>query len=119
VTYGPATVKYSHSLSNLFGNYNFMTNEKSSGSGYLDVSATFDLGNGYSVTPHVGRQYVAKIVNASYTDYSLTLGKDFGNGISASAAVIGTNAQKSFYFSPVNGKELGKDSVVLGVKYSF
>jgi len=119
VTYGPATVKYSHSLSNLFGNYNFMANEKSSGSGYLDVSATFDLGNGYSVTPHVGRQYVAKIVNASYTDYSLTLGKDFGNGISASAAVIGTNAQKSFYFSPVNGKELGKDSVVLGVKYSF
>ena len=119
VTYGPATVKYSHSLGNLFGNYNFTTGDKSSGSGYLEASATFDLGSGYSVTPHLGRQYVSKIDKASYTDYSLTLAKDFGNGISASAAVIGTNAEKAFYFSPANGKELGKDGVVLGVKYSF
>lgn len=110
LTYGPATVKYSHSVSDLFGNPN------SDGSGYLDISATFDLGSGYSIVPHLGRQYIAKTPGGSYTDYSLTVAKDFGNGISATAAVVGTNAG-GFY--TVNGKELGKDGVVLGVKYSF
>jgi uncharacterized protein (TIGR02001 family) len=119
VTYGVYTLKYSHSLGNLFGNYNPTTGEKSSGSGYLDLSASFDLGNGYSIAPHVGRQYVAKVDNASYTDYSLTLAKDFGQGISATVAAVGTNAEKTFYYSPANGKELGKNGLVLGAKYSF
>ncbi len=48
LTMGPVTAKYSHSTTNLFG----LAGSK--GSGYLDLSATFDLGGGWSVVPHLG-----------------------------------------------------------------
>ena len=111
LTAGPATLKYSHSLTNLFGTPN------SKNSGYLDLSATFDLGNGFSLTPHVGHQSVHNWSAGSYTDYSLTLAKDFGNGFSLSGAAIGTDS-KNAYLSPT-GKNLGKSTLVVGVKYSF
>ncbi len=111
-TVGPATLKYSHAVTNLFGFAD------SKGSFYLDASATFDLGSGWSLVPHVGYQKVKNFSPASYTDYSVTVGKDFGNGISASAAVVGTDADDSVYFTPA-GKFTGKTGLVLGVKYSF
>jgi len=119
-TWGPATLKYSYALTNLFGNYNFATNQDTKGSGYLDLSATFELPLwGLTLTPHVGRQRVSNLDVASYTDYALTLGKDFGNGISASLAAVGTDADKVFYASPVNGKFTGKNAAVAGVKYTY
>ena len=110
-TYGPATLKYSHSTTNLFGFAD------SKGSGYLDLSANFELPwYGLTLTPHVGHQRVKNNSFASYTDWSLTLGKDFGNGISASLAYVDTDTDA--YLSPKNGKDLGKGAVVLGVKYT-
>ena len=111
-TYGPATLKYSHSVTNLFGFAD------SKGSGYLDLSATFDLGSGWSVTPHVGHQKVRHNGDFSYTDYALTVGKDFGNGLSASAAAVGSNADDALYVTPA-GKFTGRTGLVAGVKYSF
>ncbi len=111
-TYGPATLKYSHAVTNLFGFAD------SKGSSYLDLSATFDMGNGWSVVPHVGHQKVKNFSPASYTDYSVTVGKDFGNGFSASAALVGTDADDTVYFTPA-GKFTGKTGLVLGAKYSF
>ena len=111
-TYGPATLKYSHSLTDTFGFFD------SKGSHYLDLSATFDLGSGFSVVPHVGYQKIKNTNAASYTDYSVTLGKDFGNGVSASAAIVATDADDTVYFTP-SGKFTGKTGLVLGVKYSF
>lgn len=112
VTYGLFTAKYSKSLSNLFGN------PDSKNSYYLDLSAAFDLGEGYSLTPHVGYQKVKNVDAATYTDYSLTLGKDLGNGLSATAALVGTDANKNFYYTPA-GKFTGKSGLVVGLKYSF
>jgi uncharacterized protein (TIGR02001 family) len=112
LTYGMFTAKYSHSLSNLFGN------PDSKGSGYLDLSANVDMGNGWSVVPHVGHQKVRHLGVASYTDYSVTLGKDMGRGFSLSAAVVGTDAERSFYFTP-GGKFTGRTGLVAGAKYSF
>jgi uncharacterized protein (TIGR02001 family) len=111
-TFGPATLKYSHSVTNLFGF------SDSKNSGYLDLSATFDVGSGWSVTPHIGHQAVKHNGAFSYTDYAVTLGKDFGSGLSASAAVVGTDAGSGMYVSP-SGKNLGKSGLVLGVKYTF
>ena len=111
-TFGPGTLKYSHAVTNLFG---FAGSKNSY---YLDATANFDLGNGYSIAPHVGYQKVKNFSPGSYTDYSLTLGKDFGNGFSASAAVVGTDADKTVYFTPA-GKFTGRTGLVLGVKYSF
>ena len=36
-----------------------------------------------------------------------------------SAAVVGTDADKSFYASPANGKFLGKTTLVVGLKKTF
>ena len=112
VTYGLFTAKYSHAVSNLFGFGD------SKNSYYLDLSAALDLGDGYTLTPHVGRQSVKNNTAYSYNDYALTLGKDLGNGLSASAAVIGTNADKALYITP-EGKFTGKTGVVVGLKYAF
>ena len=108
VTYGLFTVKYSHAVSNLFGTAN------SKNSYYLDLSANFDLGSGFTLTPHVGRQSVKNTPASSYNDYSLTLAKDLGNGLSASAMVVDTNTTY-----PLGGKDTAKSGLVVGLKYAF
>ena len=121
LTYGPATLKVSYALTNLFGNYDFGANKDSKGSTYVDLSASFDVGGGIMLAPHVGYQKVLNIANASYTDYSLTLSKDF-SGFVPSIAVVGTDANKSFYVpggAANSSKFLGKTGVVVGIKYNF
>ena len=114
LTYGPATAKYSVSTGN------FIANPNSSGSAYIEVAATFDLGNGVTVTPHIGHQSIPNVAKnaGDYTDYSVTLAKDFGGGFAISAAALGTNADKPFY-TDTKGKFLGNSALVLGLKYSF
>jgi uncharacterized protein (TIGR02001 family) len=110
-TWGPATLKYSHAVTNLFGFFD------SKNSYYVDLNATFETGFwGLTFTPHIGYQRVAHNSNFSYTDWSLGLGKDFGNGFSASLAYVDTNT--SNYIAP-NGKDLGKATAVLGAKYTY
>ncbi len=116
LSFGPATIKYSHSVTNLFG---FVDSKNS---GYLDASASFDVGSGVMLAPHVGYQRVAKNSDFSYTDYSLTVSKDF-EGFVVSAAVVGASTKSiagvKAYASPVNGKDLGKTGLVVGVKKTF
>lgn len=107
ITAGPITAKYSRSTTNLFG----FTNSK--GSGYLDLSATFDVG-GFAVTPHIGRQTVKNTGPSSYTDYSLAISKEV-SGITWSATLVDTNT--SAYTGA--GKDLGKAGIVLGAKMAF
>lgn len=108
LTVGPITAKYSHSTSNLFGFAG------SKGSGYLDLSGSFDVA-GITVTPHIGRQTVKKNGASTYTDYSVTLSKEIA-GVVWSAALIDTDTKA--YTGP-GGKDLGKASIVLGAKYNF
>ena len=110
LTSGIFTAKYSYSLTNLFGTPN------SKGSGYLDLSATIDLGNGMSLVPHIGHQNVKKTV--SYSDYGLTLAKDI-DGLVLSAALIGTSKKNFFTLPGSGGKDLGGTTLVLGVKQNF
>jgi uncharacterized protein (TIGR02001 family) len=116
LSYDVYTAKYSHSVSNLFGF------PDSTNSGYLDLSAGFDVGNGVTLTPHLGYQHVAHNGDFSYTDYSLTVSKDFSGWV-PSLAIVGadtkTIAGTKAYASPANGKDLGKAGVVLGLKYNF
>ncbi len=107
ITAGPVTAKYSRSTTNLFGFAN------SKGSGYLDLSATFDVG-GFAVTPHIGRQTVKNTGASSYTDYSLAISKEV-SGITWSATLVDTNT--SAYTGA--GKDLGKAGIVLGAKMAF
>ncbi|WP_374353531.1 TorF family putative porin [Limnohabitans sp.] len=111
VTYGLFTAKYSHAISDLFGNPN------SKNSYYLDLSANFDLGDGYTLTPHVGRQFIKNAPTYTYNDYSVTLTKDLGNGLSGSLTLVDTN-NDNYLYAPKN-KNLGKAGAVVGLKYSF
>jgi uncharacterized protein (TIGR02001 family) len=112
IGYGPAYVKYSHAVTNLFG---FVDSKNS---GYLDVGANFDLGEGYTLNLHGGHQKVSHNEAASYSDWKLGVTKDFGVA-SVAAAVIGTNADKTAYASPANGKFLGKTALVLSLSKTF
>lgn len=105
--FGPAYVKYSHSLTDLFGVPN------SEGSGYLDLGADFDISGGYVLNMHVGRQLISN--NAGdYTDWKVGVTKDFGV-VEGSLAVIGTNVDA---FAS-NGKNIAKNHLVLSVSKTF
>ena len=114
LTYGPVTAKYSRSLGN------FVANANSAGSQYLEVAASFDVGNGFSITPRLGRQTIPNQTASAgdYTDYALTVNKDLGNGLSASLTLLGTDAKDAFYkVAPIDN--LGKSGLLVGLKYSF
>lgn len=119
-TLGAYTLKYSNATTDLFGYKN------SKGSTYLDLTANFDLGSGLTLTPHIGRQAVKGTTSSyypgglSYSDYSLTLAKDMGNGITATISSVSTNAKKNGNFlSNSTLYNVAKETVVVGVKYTF
>jgi uncharacterized protein (TIGR02001 family) len=128
VSYGVASFKVSNATSNFLGNKN------SSGAKYYDLALNFDLGSGMTFVPHIGFQTIPGTLSngyttsnaGDYTDYSLTLNKDFGNGWSASLAYVGTNAQQGGFYqtNALNNPEsvnrfLGSNTGVVGVKYTF
>jgi uncharacterized protein (TIGR02001 family) len=122
LSYGPVTAKLSYALTDLFGNYNFGTRQSTKGSTYAELNGSFDLGAGFTLAPHVGYQKVTHLDVASYTDYSLTVTKDLGSGFSVGAALVGTDADKSFYVpgaSAGSAKFLGKSALVVNVKATF
>jgi uncharacterized protein (TIGR02001 family) len=114
LTAGPATLKYSHATTNLFGTPN------SKGSGYLDLSATFDLGSGVTFVPHIGAQRIANF--GTYHDASVTLAKDW-EGTVLSAAVVSTDWSHRMGFQytlPATGdKDLAGTTLILGIKHNF
>jgi len=118
MTFDVYTFKMSQSKTPLFGTL------QSSGSMYLDLTANYDMGSGITLSPHIGRQTVggtnANVSNSqyNYTDGSLTVAKDLGDGLSATAAAIYTNAKSAQFTSP-SGYTIGKSTVVLGLKYGF
>ncbi|MBE0546151.1 MAG: hypothetical protein IH627_00530 [Rubrivivax sp.] len=122
LTYGPVTAKLSYALTDLFGNYNFASGQSTKGSLYAELNGSFDITSGFTLAPHVGYQKVAHIGNASYTDYSVTVSKDLGSGLSVGLALVGTDADKSFYVPGAaanSSKFLGKTALVLSVKATF
>ena len=110
--YGPAYMKYSHATSNLFG---FVDSD---GSGYLDIGANLDAGNGLTVQLHAGHQRVENNAAADYTDWKIGVSRQFELATVA-LAYVGTNASKSAYASPRNGKFTGRDALQLTVSRTF
>lgn len=117
------TLKYSDSLGDTFGV------SDASGTSYIDLSASYTLdGPGITLGAHYGKQkykgtsadmLVAAGADPSYSDYKLSVSKDF-SGYAWGLAYSSTNAKKGpgqFYY--VQGKDLGKGTVVLSVLHSF
>jgi uncharacterized protein (TIGR02001 family) len=114
-TYKVATLKYSRSLTTLFGT------PDSKGSGYYDLTVAVPLPSDITLTAHIGRQAIAGTYRKlySYNDYKLEVAKDFGSGFSAGAGVTGTNASKVDYTAALTNKFTGKTMPYAFVKYTF
>lgn len=72
VTYKWLTAKYSHSVSDFFGV------PDSDGSGYLELNAAFEVADKTTLGLHVGHQKVHNNSASDYTDYKISLARDFG-----------------------------------------
>ncbi|MEJ7805580.1 MAG: TorF family putative porin [Telluria sp.] len=111
VGYGPAYLKYSHSVTNLFGFAD------SKNSGYVDLGANMDVSAGFTINLHVGHQTVKSNSIFNYTDWKVGVTKDFGVA-TGSLAVIGTNSDN--YVGPLpENKNLGKNSLIFSVSKTF
>lgn len=107
--YGPAYVKYSHAVSNLFGTAG------SKHSGYLDIGANVELPRGLVLNLHAGRQRVDGHGELSYNDYRIGVTKSIGS-TSLSLAVTGTDTDA--YAAP-GGRNPGKTGLVLTATTTF
>ena len=103
-------VKYSQSTTNLFGTAN------SKNSKYLDIGANVDLGSGYTLNLHGGRQLVNDNHAYSYNDWKVGVSKDLGFATLALAAV---GADTDAYVSPRGNKNLGDTRAVLSLSKTF
>ena len=109
VGYGPGYIKYSHSLTNLFGT------PDSKGSGYLDIGANIDIATGLQLNLHAGRQRVAHHSAASYNDYKIGMTKDLGFA-SVSLALVKANIEA---LAGPESKNMAKSGAVLSVSKTF
>ena len=112
-------VKFSYATYTLFGQRSTTAGANATGATYTEFSREFDLGSGYKLTPKAGMTSNSKVTDSSYNDYSLTLTKELQPGLALSVGYSGTNAIKSYYYSNFNGKYLGDQAAVVGLKYNF
>jgi uncharacterized protein (TIGR02001 family) len=94
------TAKYSLTVSDKYFGF-----EDGDTTGYLDISANYEIAKGLTVNAHVGQTIFSSdaknnpvnaiLLNGSgpvnYTDYKLGLTYDLGNGFSVSGAAVGAN----------------------------
>ena len=118
------SLKYSNALGDTFGV------AKASGTSYIDLSASYAIGDsGYTLGAHYGAQtYKGSVADAlkaatpssdpTYTDYKVSVTKDF-SGYVVGLAYSATNVTSGSGFYYVNGKDLGKSTVVASLTRTF
>ena len=103
--YGPFTAKYSQSVSKDY----FFYGSKAS---YMNLAYSTEIATGLSLKAAVG--YTNFKSNATYpdfTDYSVGLTYDLGNGYSVTGAAVGATKASSFMLT--NGVNVNKDRFIL------
>jgi uncharacterized protein (TIGR02001 family) len=111
LSYGIASLKYSHTLTNAFGF------SDSKNSGYIDLSANWEFAPGWLLNGHVGHQRIDGFADASYSDYKLGITRNF-DGWSIALAWLDTNAHASVYTNP-HGTFQGRSTGVVSVTRTF
>ena len=117
------TAKYSYALGD------FLTVPDAKGTNYFDLSANYTLPDStVSLGAHYGKQtYTGSSVayttaggqNASYSDYKLSISKDFSGNV-VGFAYTGTDAPKGAgKFYNILGKDLGKAAWALSLTHTF
>ena len=126
------SLKYYHSFDDYF------SVPGSKNTNYIDLGATWDLGNGWGINGHVGQLKLKAVNNGDYTDWKLGVTKDVG-GYVFGLAYIDTNAKgdcstAQFYcfgngtatfdstgtaIVPGKTKDAGDSTIVFSVSKSF
>jgi uncharacterized protein (TIGR02001 family) len=114
------SLKVSDVVSNhIFGfQGNGNTSGDTSGSTYVDLTGTYDLGNGWGVSAHVGHQKIKDYGDASYSDYKIGITKDVGFG-TVGLTLTDTNAKGDSAGTSSNpyynafGRDMGKSTAIL------
>ena len=121
LSYKWLTAKYSITTGNLFGSTQ-SDGSTASGSGYLDLSASYDMGNGLSLGAHVGHQTIKGNSDASYSDYNVSVSKDIAKVGTVSLLLSDTNAKDNCpgeFYCQGGDYSAGKSTAVLSFSKSF
>ena len=117
VSFGPATLKYSYGISEIFGVID------SKGSDYLELAVNQPLMDKLTLNLLVGHQRYAGTQNGfdnsnfDYTVWKAGVTYDFGNGLSVGGYYKDTDADPAYF--TFLGKEWTRGRVVGFVAYSF
>ncbi|WP_300453670.1 TorF family putative porin [Accumulibacter sp.] len=90
------SLKYFYSMGDYFSlrgvdKFGLSTGKNTHGSQYLDLSANYDLGQGWGVNAHLGRLNLKNVYNGDYTDWKVGVTKDVSGWLFA-LSYIDTNA---------------------------
>lgn len=99
LTYKFLNVKYSRTLTDFFGvNGNTIPpgNGDSKGSDYLEANVNYEVMEKLMLGLHIGHQKIKNYGDLDYTDYKVSLSKEFG-GFNFTAAYSDTNADSALY----------------------
>lgn len=141
--YQQFTAKYSYALTNLFGmktgtvggycginadgsaaTTDCLGAGASNGSGYVDLTAAFDVVLGANLALHYGRQDVRGYDRLSYADYRIGLTRAFG-AATLGVAFVGADADDRFYrFTPTTAGSgetvnVARSAIVLSASKAF
>jgi uncharacterized protein (TIGR02001 family) len=115
------SLKYFHSIDNYF------SVPDSKNSNYIDLSAAYDLGQGWGLVGHLGHLNFKGVDNGSYSDWKLGATKDLAGWLFG-ASYIGTNAKGScsngepYCFADTTAgspRDAGRSTIVLSVGKTF
>jgi len=132
LTRGPFNAKVSYAVTDYFGlkgetaGYAYFSalpdRGGSKGTAYLELNYTLDLGDKLSLGAHIGHTAVRHYSELSYTDAKLSLTKEWA-GLTLGAAIVGTDADKTFYQVANAGgadpKRIGTTTLVLSLGKTF
>ena len=139
ISYDWLNIKYSHTLTDYYGYdsrtvpvmvYNsgvlggVKSGENTRGSGYLEVNANVDIGEGLTLGLHAAKQSVANSKQLDYSDYRAGLTKSLPKGWAASlnyTTTHGAEIYNNFPSAKNNGKtmDIGGSIWVLGISKSI
>lgn len=114
------SAKYSYTTSSHIFGWVGTKGENTRGSGYFEVNAAYDLGDGWGVSGHVGHQEIKHFDDASYTDWKVGVTKDVGYG-TVGLAYVDTDAKGNSgepYRNAFN-KDLGSGRLLLTFGKTF
>lgn len=124
LAYGIVTAKFSYGLSNYFG-LGDGTTTNTKGNWYLELGASYDLGQGWGVNAHFGRQSIPNAMapaiglkDKSVDDYKVGVTKDL-NGWVASAAWFGTSRNAHFTTGISAPEAAGRSAILVGLAKAF